>query len=576
MGRPTTRPLPGSPEPRDRGRSALTRAQETTSACLDAAIKPTRAVDAPDTSARVVLKHLLTHGFFPREVPQCFMTSSYGETLTVVDADVPSEMKKKQGANWCPLARHNLARVGQLRRPLGVPHPARYFALCREIANNWDRLTDLMKLSRLSVSRPTLRLEVDADRAIDREYGPSDYPKLRARHRRNGGYLVYADVQRCYPSIYTHSIAWAVESRAKVKANLRKPRKEREDLLGDRLDSLSTTMQDGQSVGIPIGPETSHVLAEVVLSAVDCRFQETMGEPLRGFRAVDDYELAFESRSDAEKALAELQSTLLKYELQLNETKTRVVKLPDVLQDSWTRTLRNVGAGDLLALFSRAFELVRQHPDKSVLRYAISIANGVDIERDSWPVYQDILLQCAASEPGTLRYVTTELARARAADLRIDEPGVRELCSYLIRMHAPLGHGSEVAWALWLAIVLEVSLPARELNGLTQMVDPFVPVLALWAEECGRIADGQLDRAHWEEMATDEGLEGSHWLLAYEGATRGWLGGDAERRVAEHEVFGWLSAKDASFFDDDASVLELNRWSELSPYGERPDSGPET
>ena len=36
-------------------------------------------------------------------------------------------------------------------------------------------------------------------------------------------------------------------------------------------------MQDGQSVGIPIGPETSHILAEIVLSAVDARFQEAMG-----------------------------------------------------------------------------------------------------------------------------------------------------------------------------------------------------------------------------------------------------------------------------------------------------------
>ena len=84
-----------------------------------------------------------------------------------------------------------------------------------------------------------------------------------------------------------------------------------------------------------------------------------------------------------------------------------------------------------------------------------------------------------------------------------------------------------------------------------------------------------MDKARWEEIAADEGLEGSHWLLAYEGATRGWLGGDAERKVAEHEVFGWLSAKDASFFDGEASVLDLNQWSGMSPYGEPPDTGTE-
>lgn len=528
-----------------------------------------------DIQAGIVLRHLLADGFFPREIPQCFVTRSYGDALTSGDAaDIPSELKQP-GKLKRPLARHNLARVGQLRRPLAVPHPARYFALCREIANNWERLTYLMKRSQLSVSRPTLSLGEDAERAMNRESSLSDRPKLRARHRRNAGYLVCADVQRFYPSVYTHSIAWAVEGKEVVKENLKKAFKDREDLLGDRLDSLSMRMQDNQSVGIPIGPDTSHVLAEVVLSAVDFRFQERVEEPLRGFRAVDDYELAFSSRSDAERALAELQSTLIRYELQLNETKTRVVKLPDALQDSWTSTLRNVRAGDLVTLFSRAFELSHQHPDKSVLRYAISIASGSNYKEDSWPVYRDILLQCAASEPGTLRYVTAELARARDDDLGVDEAGVRELCCYLIRMHAPLGHGSEVAWALWLAIVLRVSLPATVLNVVTQLVDPFVPVLALWAAECGLIVEGRLDKARWEKIAAGEGLESSHWLLAYEGATRGWLGGDPKRKVAEHKVFGWLSEKDVSFFDGSASVLDLNRWSEMSPYAEPSDTGTE-
>ena len=546
-------------------------------ACVDVAIESAKAGEGRDIPAHLVLRHLLTDGFFPGEIPQCFLTRSYGAALTSSDdADFPSELKQLR-ARKRPLARHNLARVGQLRRPLAVPHPARYFALCREIASNWERLTNLMKRSQLSVSRPTLSSDENADRVMNREFRLSDRPKLRARHRRNAGYLVCADVQRFYPSVYTHSIAWAVEGKETVKDNLEKPRRDREDFLGDRLDALSMRMQDAQSVGIPIGPDTSHVLAEVVLSAVDFRFQETMKEkikePLRGFRAVDDYELAFASRSDAERALAELQSTLIRYELQLNESKTRVVKLPDALQDSWTSALRNVRTSDLLTLFSRAFELVHEHPDKSVLRYAISIAHGADIKKDSWPVYQDILLQCAASEPGTLRYVTAELVRARDDDLGIDEAGVRELCCYLIRMHAPLGHGSEVAWALWLAIVLKVSLPATVVNVVKQMVDPFVPLLALWAEECGLIVDGPLDKARWEKIAAGEGLERSHWLLAYEGATRGWLGGDAERRVAEHEVFGWLSAKDVNFFDGAASVLDLNRWSEISPYGEPPDTG---
>ncbi len=525
---------------------------------------------------RISLRRLLTHGLFPREAPQCFVATSYGEVLTLDSADIPTDMTGHKDRNPRPLARHNLARVGQLRRPLSVPHPARYFALCSEIIAEWQRLRQLMGRSRLSVSIPTLTMDDDADRAIITEYGPPDYPRLRARHRRNARYLVYADVQRFYPSIYTHSIAWAVEGKREAKGD------RSWKLFGNRLDGLSRKMQDGQSLGIPIGPDTSRILAEVVLSAADSDFQEELGGRIRGFRAVDDYELAFQSRSDAERALATLQSMLLKYELQLNEAKTRIARLPDALEDSWPRRLGDVRlrsgrrqVGDLLTLFSVAFRLVRTHPDKSILRYAISIANRAEIDEDAWPVYQHLLLQCAASEPGTLRYVTAELVRARDRGRDLDVDGIRELSTYLVGKHAPLGHGSEVAWALWLAIVLRISLPAEDLDVLSQVEDPFVPVLALFAEERGLISARQLDKTCWEKLATNEGLDSSHWLLAYEGAVRGWLAPDTAQLVEDHQVFRWLRRNEVSFFDGAASVAALNRWSGRSAYGDLSDSGPE-
>ena len=524
-------------------------------------------------SGNDALRRLLTHGFLPWEVPQCFLTKSYGEALTVDNADIPTDMTSPNPKRARPLARHNLARVGQLRRPLSVPHPAIFFALCSEITSGWRSLSEVMGRSTLSVSKPTLTVSDDADRAISTVNGPSHYPKLRAQHRRNARYLVKADVQRCYASIYTHAIAWAVEGKTQAKEDRSWKR------IGNRLDSHSRKMQDNQSLGIPIGPDTSQILAELVLSAVDLEFQQTMNSPIQGFRAIDDYELAFASHSDAETALARLQSALLKYELQLNETKTRIVRLPDALEDSWPQRLKNVRvrsgrgqADDLVTLFSLAFELAGDYPDKSVLRYAISIANGTPIESDSWPVYQNILLQCAASEPGTLRYVTAELARAHNADLGIDEQGVRELCCHLISTHAPLGHGSEVAWAMWLAIVLGVTLPADALDVLASIEDPFVPVLALFAEEQGQIVKGSLKKAYWEEITTDSGLDGSYWLLAYEGAGRGWFARDCQKRVDEDRVFSWLRENEVSFFDDSASVLDLNRSSRMLPYWEPPDS----
>ena len=167
-----------------------------------------------DIEAGIVLRHLLTDGFFPREIPQCFVTRSYGEALTNGgDRRYPQtsleSCEETASVLWRVTTSRELVNYGA-RWPYPTPLATSRYA--REIASYWERLTNLMKRSQISVSRPTLSLDDNADRAMNREFRLSDHPKLRARHRRNAGYLgVRADVQRCYPSVYTHSIAWAVE-----------------------------------------------------------------------------------------------------------------------------------------------------------------------------------------------------------------------------------------------------------------------------------------------------------------------------------------------------------------------------
>jgi hypothetical protein len=127
--------------------------------------------------------------------------------------------------------------------------------------------------------------------------------------------MLRADVQKFYPSVYTHSIAWAVETKAKAKTKLKSMA-----LLGNRLDACIRQAQLGQSVGIPIGPDTSWVISEVILAAVDELLAKQLGG-IRGNRAVDDYELYFKTAGEAEDALTSLQAALAYYGLDLNSSK---------------------------------------------------------------------------------------------------------------------------------------------------------------------------------------------------------------------------------------------------------------
>ena len=51
------------------------------------------------------LRRLLAHGFFPREVPQCFVSESYGEAVTDDAANIPTDMTGSKKRKPRPLAR---------------------------------------------------------------------------------------------------------------------------------------------------------------------------------------------------------------------------------------------------------------------------------------------------------------------------------------------------------------------------------------------------------------------------------------------------------------------------------------
>jgi hypothetical protein len=177
-------------------------------------------------------------------------------------------------------------------------------------------------------------------RAVVSRYQVGELTRLRALRRRAARYLLVTDIDQFYPTIYTHAIPWALHTKVAAKAALKTGKvKKGAPLVGDLLDKTLQRMNDGQTHGIPIGPDTSLVIAEVLLAAADATLIAKHGSNLRGFRYVDDYELSFETLSSAEEALADLQAILSSYELLLNPRKTKIIALPQGLNSGGRSSL---------------------------------------------------------------------------------------------------------------------------------------------------------------------------------------------------------------------------------------------
>ena len=94
----------------------------------------------------------------------------------------------------------------------------------------------------------------------------------------------------------------------------------------DDIDRAMRNAQDGQTVGIPVGPDSSGVIAEVLLTAIDRRVRFRHSNAA-AFRLVDDYEFGVDSLAEAEALIASLQEELSHFELALNPVKTRIIDL---------------------------------------------------------------------------------------------------------------------------------------------------------------------------------------------------------------------------------------------------------
>ena len=514
---------------------------------------------------------LLEKGYFPRELPPPFNTRSFAAYATSANS---TGWSKK---DWTRCVHHNLARPGGLRRPLAIPNPVSFFHLASIVASHWGSIRAHAWIHRLSASR--LHVMKNSPRAVVPRYRYRELPRLRFLRRRAGRYLLITDISQFYPTIYTHSIPWALHGKAAAKSALATPSKGAH-LLGNKIDKALQRMNDGQTLGVPIGPDTSLVAAEILLTAADELLLKRCAGKVRGFRYVDDYELSFATLSDAEDVLAEVQGILAEFELILNPRKTRIFDLPKAVDGQWASDISRFGVrddkaptgqrNDLVALFSMAFDAASRTPEDSVLKFAVARVGNLRVHPKGWRTFQNCLLGSATADSSTSASVFGTLYKAsQAGNHSVSKLPLAETCEGIILRHAPREQGSEVAWALWAAAAWSLTLSDATAKAVSGMDDNVVALLALHANTVGVWSRGSLDRQRWTTtVAHPNVLHSENWLLAYEAQKQGWI---PVPTVLQHPVFSAMHSAGVSFFDPMLCSPQFPIAADALPGGQLPD-----
>jgi hypothetical protein len=395
------------------------------------------------------LSTLLSKGYFPQELPPVFTTADTGRDARAILSEwaagkvfekqaagkILSGKKKVKKAN---VYTYKLAtpdpeviscpKKGYERRNVQVVHPLPQGLLALEIADNWHTVVKWIARGKFSIDK------VQLSPGYARGVKPLNFEAHRAKKayiEAAADWVVRTDITRFYPSIYTHSIAWAAYGKEKVKEQVGKF----SGSLADRLDILVRSGNRGQTIGIPVGPETSRIIADVISGRIDEAFsaQQPLIPAANVDRLQDDWFVGTSTLERAEAALTSISHAYRSFSLDINGSKTAVERTLSPISETW---LAEIGAflshskakltrNTLREFLHLILKLQLDYPNAPVVKYGLAVIEDKRALISDVETLESFLLRVAGVAPGAMARICSILINLQNDTKRVSIARVR-------------------------------------------------------------------------------------------------------------------------------------------------------
>lgn len=225
------------------------------------------------------------------------------------------------------------------------------------------------------------------------------YPFHQAEKKYN--FLMKFDVSKCFDSIYTHSISWAVTSRDVIKDGKNRSIPN----FGGKFDSLMQRLNHSETNGIVIGPEFSRIFAEIILQRIDRDVEKTLKDEFELvnkldyeiFRYVDDFFVFCNTKVIEEQILKTYRIHLKEFKLSINENKTEYYQKPIITQITMAKNKIANLLGDRLNVEIQDFVEGKEDEKNINPKYSIYVSSNrliTDIKtiiKETNTSYKDLL-----------------------------------------------------------------------------------------------------------------------------------------------------------------------------------------
>lgn len=543
------------------------------------------------------VEEFLQRGYFPKELPPPFNTFSFGTEYAEIKQrwDNPdrflskseresrmefntrikklkSDIKYNYSSSF--LCKYSITKGKLSRRYVGIPNPLHYMKLAEQVVSAWDEIDDVMTASSFSQSRPVYQKDLYRRSLTTSCRGVSDFREKSLETSFDKKVELILDISRFYPSIYTHSVPWALLGKEKAKSvyNLSKYEREKKIASGDRdcviydkadkIDICIRNCQGKQTVGIPIGTDISFVVSELICSRIDICINE-YNKDIVGCRYYDDYYLYVDTLSKAEDLLKFTQGLLDDFGLSINEEKIRLREFPFEFEDEFAIVLSKFDLSkitdtNLRIYFNLIWRFAETNPRKigQIFRYGLQVFDpkrplGVKIEGKEWKTFENLLYKTIMLDPSILNIAHRILNSHRLLLTTKSIEKLTRIACCIFRDHIPLKQDLEVSWALWLCKKFNLSIPESDEVAILRMENAISSLLLLdIVNSRGELASKPLLKEEIDRLAdsfTEKSLFDGNWLLLYEGVLKGWI--DREDLINGNYFFKILYDLGISFYD---------------------------
>ena len=439
---------------------------------------------------------------------------------------------------------YKLTRHNGVPRVLSIPHPKAYAGLTLALSTNWQRLN---YITRNKISTVIPRRHSDGRLAI-MDYDTAIINRLKRLDLSFGfRYIVRSDIANFYPSIYSHSLPWAIVGLDQAKKSIGTKKTK----WYDKLDKAIRLAKRSETNGVAVGPGTSIVIAEALLAKVDRRL---VRKKYTFIRSVDDYVAFCRSEEQAERFILDLSDELAQYRLILNRGKTSIQPLPLATTPDWIVELEKAihesdvtSSSGLVRHLDFATSLARSSPDGSVLKYALrSIINKMpsSVSPTNGPAcsLMQYALNLSFHHPILVPLLKDLFAsfdwsnEQFSYDTRIQE---------LMTEHLRLRHSDAVSWLLYFSIKYGVPVTDHCAKEIVKSLD-CISMLLLYLTD-NQIHRNQVVRTAKRIVKDKDNLYriDQYWLLLYQM----YLDSKVPNPYAQSSTFDIMKKHGVSFVD---------------------------